>query len=249
MLRARGVTLLGISLDEPAESRGFARDYEIGFPLLSDPGGAVSKAYVGLDDNDTSVPGIVVIRPDGRIVFRQIATGKADRLTAADVVAAVDRGLGTGAGAPAVRSGYAVLERLQVRLDLGGGAVRVADEWQASAVGSLAVLYPLGRRVLVGPWVRALQVDALSLDVAGALVLRQPILADAAALQLTVTGGWTPLGGDGANAAARLGAWVALNPAWALQLDVGAGALNVASDGRAPELFATLGLTRLIELR
>src|SRR5689334_19488507 len=91
---ARGVTLYAISVDAPRDSRSFADAYGIHYPLLSDEGGAVSRAYVGLEETDNSVPGVVVIRRDGHIAYRQIAAGADDRLTAADVLAIVDRTLG-----------------------------------------------------------------------------------------------------------------------------------------------------------
>src|SRR5512138_3080029 len=82
-LRARGVTLLAISVDAPADSRRLADAYGIAYPLLSDAGGAVSRAYVGVEEADNSVPGVVVIGRDGRIVYRQIAAAADDRLSAA----------------------------------------------------------------------------------------------------------------------------------------------------------------------
>jgi hypothetical protein len=238
--------LLAISLDEPAASRSFASSYGIGYPLLTDPNGTTSRAYVGIDATDTPIPGIVVIRRDGQIVFRQIAEAKDDRLTAAQVLATIDRTLGITDGAPAARTGYAVLERAQLRVALGGGR---SDGERPIAVASASALFPLGRRFLIGPAVRVEPLDA-PLDLDLAVVMRFPILADAAALELTALGGYTPWGASDWNAGVRGGAWVALDPWWAMQLEAGAAAHRLGSDaGSTVDWTITLGVSRLIELR
>ncbi len=244
------MTLLAISLDEPAASRAFASTYGIRFPLLTDREGATSRTYVGIDATDTPIPGIVVIRHDGQIVFRQIAEEKDDRLTAAQLLATVDRTLGLGADVPAARTGYAVLERLQLRFALGGGRgdVVATEDRRTIAVASGSLLVPLGRRFLIGPSLRYETFDApLDLDVA--VVLRAPILGDAAALELTVLGGYTPWGAQDWNAGVRAGAWVALDPRWALQLEAGASAHRLgAAAGSTTDMTITFGVSRLIDI-
>lgn len=244
------MTLLAISLDEPAASRAFASSYGIAYPLLTDPDGTTSRGYVGIDATDTPIPGIVVIRRDGQIVFRQIAEAKDDRLTSAQLLATIDRTLGIADGAPAARTGYAVLERAQLRVALGGGRADVDDGGERSiAVASASALFPLGRRFLIGPALRVEPLDA-PLDLDLAVVMRFPILADAAALELTVLGGYTPWGASDWNAGVRGGAWVALNPSWAMQLEAGAAAHRLGSDsGSTVDWTITLGVSRLIELR
>ena len=243
------MTLLAISLDEPAASRSFASSYGIAYSLLTDPDGTTSRAYVGLDATDTTIPGIVVIRRDGQIVFRQIATAKDDRLTAAQLLATLDRTLGTGDGAPAARTGYAVLDRLQLRVALGGGrAERTSSSGEVPiAVASASALVPLGRRFLIGPAIRVEPLDA-PLDLDLAVVMRFPILADAAALELTALGGYTPWGATDWNAGIRGGAWVALNPWWAMQLEAGVSAHRLGGESTV-DWTITLGVSRLIELR
>ena len=243
------MTLLAISLDEPAASRSFASTYGIGFPLLTDPDGATSRAYVGIDATDTTIPGIVVIRRDGQIVFRQIADAKDDRLTAAQLLATIDRTLGTGEGAPAAEAGYAVIDRLQLRVALGGGRADTGSGGERSiAVASASALFPLGRRFLIGPSLRYERFDA-PLDADLALVLRAPILADAAAFELTALGGYTPWGAIDWNAGVRGGAWVALNPWWAIQLEAGASAHRLgAPEGSTVDYTVTFGISRLVQL-
>jgi hypothetical protein len=242
------VTLLAISVDEPDASRSFAASYGIRYPLLSDREGTVSRAYVGVDGADVSVPGVVVIRRDGQIVFRQIASGKDDRLTAAELLAVIDRTLGVTAGAPGARRGYAVLERLQLHVELGGGAIDDGEDRRTTIVAGAAAQLPVGRHLLVGPWIRYEPLVA-PLDLDLALTLRAPILADAAAVQLTLLGGYTAISEDmrprSWNAGLRAGVWVAVDPSWALRLDAGL----MAHGDDTLDLAVTFGVSRLIEIR
>ncbi len=47
-LRARGVQVVGVSLDDAASHRAFAQKHRLPFPLLSDAGGAVAQRYGAL---------------------------------------------------------------------------------------------------------------------------------------------------------------------------------------------------------
>lgn len=47
-LRARGVQVVGVSLDDGASHRAFAEKHRLPFPLLSDDGGAVAERYAAL---------------------------------------------------------------------------------------------------------------------------------------------------------------------------------------------------------
>lgn len=234
--------MLAISVDEPAASRSFAGKYGIKFPLLSDAGGAVSQRYVGLNDAGISVPGIVVIRRTGEVVFRQVATAADDRLTAADVIGAVDRSLGTRG--ESARRGYAVLERWQLRFDAGGGALRVDDRWRPRPNAGVAIFFPYHRLAMIGFMVRGGAPEA-KLETGAAIGFRLPILADAAAIELIGEAGFGPLELRG-HAGGRLGAWVALNPRWALQIDAGIR-FHDSTAALQTELFGTFGIARLIE--
>ena len=234
------MTLLAISTDAPADSRVFGRDYGIEFPLLSDPVGAVARVYSGITSDENALPGVIVIQKDGSIVFRQVASSKDDRMTASELIATIDRTLGlTG---PAVGgSGYAAIDRAQLRIEVGGGAHHGSG---ATATGALAALFPLGRHVLVGPWL-GFEPRAAPLDLDGAIVLRVPIFANAGALELGLAGGWTPWQAAGANVAARAGIWFAVSPTWSLQLDVG----TTEHRNSPTDVFATFGIARLIRVR
>jgi len=187
----------------------------------------VSRAYVGVNHDDTTIPGIVIIRRDGTVAFRQIAEAKYDRLTTEQLFATIDRTLGRS-GAAAMH-GYGVLERVQVRADV-----------ETAKVGSLAVLVPLARQLAIGPMVGAHTSGAIDLDLAA--VARAPLFNDTAALQLAVTAGPTVNGANAWNLGARAGVWLAVTPRWGVNVDFGARMNGLAE----VDLFATLGLGVLL---
>ncbi len=228
--------MLAISTDPSTESALFATKYGIPFPLLSDEDGTVSKQYVGVNYDDTTIPGIVIIRKDGAIVYRQVASTKDDRLSSAQLLATIDRTLGT-TGAAAVH-GYAVYERTQIHVDGGGGVKHERDGGTGgTAMLSAGLLFPLGRSLLVGPWFES-TIHAQNLEVA--VVGRIPLLHDTGAIHITTSVGYSTLGDW--TAAMRVGPWIALTPTWALHLDLG-GELRGLSDR---SVFGTFGVTYLL---
>lgn len=228
--------MLAISTDPSSDSAIFAKKYGIEFPLLSDADGAVSKQYVGVNYDDTTIPGIVIVRKDGTIAYRQVASTKDDRLTSAELIDTIDRTLGTRGAGPA--HGYAVYERTQFHLDGGGGVEHVRDGGSSgTAMFSAGVLFPLARSLLVGPWFES-SIDKQHLDLA--IVARIPLLHDTGAIHVTATGGYSTV--DTWNAGLRIGPWVALTPSWALHLDLG----GVSSGLDRHDVFATFGVTYLL---
>lgn len=193
-----------------------------------------------MTSDGADLAGVVIIARDGRVVFRRLATTKDDRMTSAELLATLDATLGTS-GPVAASPGYAPLDRAQLRLALGGGAVH-HDGLAGTATAELAALFPLGRHVLVGPALGAEPRDA-PLDVDGALVLRAPIWHDLGALELGVTGGWSPLSDRAWNVGGRAGMWFALSPSVSVQLGA---AVTVHGDDTAA--FLTLGVARLVRL-
>jgi hypothetical protein len=215
----------------------FAKKYGIEFPLLSDADGAVSKQYVGVNYDDTTIPGIVVIRRDGAIVYRQVASTKDDRLTTEQLLAIIDRTLATAG--PAATHGYAVYERTQIHVDAGGGGQRRRDASDGGAFNvSAAVLFPLGRHLLIGPWLETNRPASQSANVA--VVGRLPLLHDTGAIHVTTTMGWSTA--SPWTVGLRIGPWVALTPTWALHLDLG-GVLRGFAER---ELIGTFGLSYLL---
>lgn len=214
----------------------FAAKYGLEFPLLSDADGAVSKQYVGVNYDDTTIPGIVIVRKDGTIVYRQVATTKDDRLTSAELLATIDRTLGTRG--PDASHGYAVYERAQIHLDGGGGVEHARDAGTSgTAMFSAAVLFPLARPLLVGPWFES-TIDAQHAAVA--VVGRIPLIHDTGAIHVTTTLGYSTA--DLWTAGVRIGPWVALTPSWALHLDLGGQLSGFARR----DVFATFGVSYLL---
>ena len=231
-----------MSRDEISDSRSFARDYGIEFPLISDLDGAISKALVGIDDQDHSIPGVVVIRRDGAIAFRQIASSKDDRLTARELLEAIDRSLGTSG--ELVQTRHTALERAQLRFETGGGQVRIEDRWQATGVSRFGILIPLQRYLFAGAAIASEYREA-RLSLQGSIGVRVPILADLAAIQLSGEAG-LPISAPGVSAGLRLGLWFAWTPRWAVNLD---GTFGVHDAGRVdalPGWSASLGVARLL---
>jgi hypothetical protein len=141
-----------------------------------------------------------------------------------------------------VTTNFAVLERAQLRLDLGGG---VADG-HATGIGKITGLWPLGNYAAIGarlgfePREAPLAVDAVAM-------LRAPIFARAGALELGVTGGWTPWGASGFDAGVVTGVWFAMAPTWSIQLDAEFSSHGLLASGGTftPIVTATVGVARL----
>ena len=232
-------------MDTPEVSRGLARDAGIEFSLLSDEDGQVSRTYAGVTSDHNTLPGVTIIDGDGKIRFRQVASAKDDRMTAAELLATLDRTLGTTG--PAVAASDGPLDGVQLRVAVGGGGVRAAGDTSGTVVGSLAGLVPLGRHVLVGPWL-GVEPRKAPLDLDAALVVRAPIWANAGALELGATAGWTPWRDAGGNAGVHLGVWFASSPRWAVQLALGVTEHGLGRTAGSTEVGLTFGVTRLISL-
>ena len=229
--------LVGVSQDEASDSRAFANQYGIAFPLLTDRDRGTSRAYTGIDGADNTIPGIVIIRRDGTIAFRQIAQEKDDRLDSAQLLAIIDRTLERSGGS--ARTGYQVLERVQLGV-VGGAAIA------SSATPTLhaRIALPIGRYVLAG-LLAGTQKSRANFDGSAFAGLRVPFLGDTAAVHVLATGGIAL--GDADLGRGHIGGrtelWVALSPTWGLHLDAGVRGHLLDS----PELTVTFGISRLIE--
>jgi hypothetical protein len=185
---------------------------------------------------------VVIIKRDGTVVFRQVATSKDDRLTTAQVLAAADANLGTrGTDAEPVTP---ALARAQLRLEAGAGRIRNADRWETTGVASLTVQVPLTRYLVAGTGF-ATEAREAKFSVVGSLGARLPILGDIGALQLSAVSG-LPVSGPGVYTGLQLGAWFAWTPRWAVHFDVSAGAHDTGSVDQLPAWFVTLGISRLL---
>jgi peroxiredoxin len=72
---AGGIQVIGISQDQAAATRAFAREYGVTFPILLDSpdGYAVSNAF-GI----SSVPSLFLVEPDGAVSISRSGFSKAD---------------------------------------------------------------------------------------------------------------------------------------------------------------------------
>jgi peroxiredoxin len=78
-----GVTFLAVSQDDAGDTKAFNKEYGVKFPTLLDPQGyPVSNAY-GL----TSVPTILLVGADGKVLVSEMGFSKGDLETIADELA------------------------------------------------------------------------------------------------------------------------------------------------------------------
>jgi peroxiredoxin Q/BCP len=62
------VAFFGISVDTPEDNKKFAEQLELDYPLLSDPGKDVAKAYGVLGDRPVAQRWTFYISPEGKIL-------------------------------------------------------------------------------------------------------------------------------------------------------------------------------------
>jgi peroxiredoxin len=74
MYGGSNVTFLGISQDDARDTREFAREFGIKFPVLIDERGYPASNQYGL----TNVPTLFLIRPDGKVQTSAVGFSKAD---------------------------------------------------------------------------------------------------------------------------------------------------------------------------
>lgn len=87
----RGTQPAAVSVDPPRHNAGMVGKLRIPFPLLSDPKGAVARAY-GLwnADENLAVPAVVVVDRSGTVTYLHAGQDRADRPTDDEVFAALD---------------------------------------------------------------------------------------------------------------------------------------------------------------
>jgi peroxiredoxin len=91
MTAQRKAVVVAISVDSPETSEHLAQGEQLGFPLLSDPGHRMIAAYGVFDDErELAWPAIFVVARDQTIRWRWLAPSTAQRITAGEVLAAID---------------------------------------------------------------------------------------------------------------------------------------------------------------
>lgn len=177
--------ILAISVDTRDVSKKLAKEYNLDFPLIEDKDLALARQYVGVDQSGFSLPGVVVIAPDGTVALRQVGVTPGDRIYAADLLKVVDdiaarHGVAV-TGGPGVGGGYEPLQRANIRIGATLGLVQeraVDNDLGFSVDLALAGLYPLGRYVMVGALARGITGSATNADIDIAVRLRWPVVDD-----------------------------------------------------------------------
>lgn len=99
-LETLGVRLLGVSVDAQHDARRLVVRERLNFPILCDTERKVIGAYGlvhkggGLDGSDIAIPALVLVGPDGRILYRHVSTRTQDRLDPQRLVAIVRQSIG-----------------------------------------------------------------------------------------------------------------------------------------------------------
>lgn len=227
------MTLYGISEDSPRDSAAFAKNYGLDFTLLSDENGTTATAYTGMSSDGAARPGVVIVDRDHEVVFEKLGESKADRMSAAQVIAAVDASLGThGAG---VDESYTTPHRIQVRADGGGGIVRAGGENRGTGAAQLSVLLPVHRNLVLGPLFGYAQRGGHS-DLDAVALLRAPIWNDVGALEVGSLGGYS-VNGNTWNAGGHADLAFAWTPTFGVQIGIDV----ISHGGEATTFLVTFG--------
>jgi len=94
-LKAKGGRILAVSVEPPETARELARDLALPFAVLSDVDRAALRAYGivheggGLEGETIAVPAELLVRTDGTIAWRHVATRITDRADPDDVLVAI----------------------------------------------------------------------------------------------------------------------------------------------------------------
>lgn len=75
------IQVLAISLDQPFSQKAFSKELDLDFPVLSDRGGRVAKAYgVYNQERDTSERAYFLISKQGKIQWSHVMADPRDKL-------------------------------------------------------------------------------------------------------------------------------------------------------------------------
>jgi hypothetical protein len=176
---------------------------------------------------------VIIISADGRVVFRQLATSKADRLSTAELVAQLDKSLGTH-GPGLVDTRYAAIDRAQLRVDLGAGSV----DSKTTGIATISALVPLDRYVIIGPRI-GVDLRGAPLQIGGELALRLPLVRDTTTIEVGAVASYSEFKPAGAILGGIANLWFAYSPKWSIQIGV-----EVDSPSR---VTGTFGIGRLLE--
>ncbi len=84
---AKGVTVLGISVDSHFANKAFAEHLKVTYPLLSDFGKEVCKSYGTLRAEGFSDRAYFVVDPQGKVVYKKVMETPPTMLTNKELLA------------------------------------------------------------------------------------------------------------------------------------------------------------------
>ena len=116
-LRTQGLGLAVVTYDAPEVLKRFSDERGITYPLLSDPGSAIIKAYGILNTGNTEgtraygvpYPGTFMLDATGRVVARYFEEAYQERSTVASILTREGRGIGNGP-AQTVRTAHVTVQ-------------------------------------------------------------------------------------------------------------------------------------------
>jgi hypothetical protein len=245
--------VVAISSDDREASQDFARRYGIWFPLVADEDLTIAKQWVGVNDEGYAIPGVFILERGGRVAFRKIDDNKYDRLYGPELLATIDRVLGTSEDQRvAARGGFETITSPQLRLGAGGGGTRATGDTDPVGEVSLDAYYLVTRFVLLGVSTSLLVGDESRLAAGADLKLRLPQWADLFETYVSIPVGLAielgdPVGDDrfGLRVGARLGLQFAVWPTGAPFLDIGVLADRFRGVAGATSIVARLGFAWL----
>jgi hypothetical protein len=241
---SRGVQLLAISVDTVAQSKTMAAKIGLSFPVVQDASGDISRQFVGIDDADISIPGVVVVAKGGAVVFRHVATSKDDRISTTDLLKVIDDKLAvTGSANLSIDHSFQPLNRWQIRTSLGGGVGN-----NASFVSSLTVgaMFPATRHLLLGAEVRTSSRSFGDIAIAtnANIAARFPFWNDLAALHVGASAGivaWSSTGTGRVSSSVASEVWFAVRPTLAILVGLQSSQRWRSGDVGSFEVSATVG--------
>lgn len=243
---------MAISPDSPAQAREMAAKYGIEFPLLEDKDLKLAAKYAGLSDSGYPMPSMYILRADGSVYLRRVATSKDDRLRASELIDHLDAMLQTDASSRVPVRGYN--RPLQVSPEVALGAEVTDGETRFATDLSLRVIRSFGRFVSLGAEVGTLALPAR--EARGALLMQAqvPIWADVGSLYVQVPMGLAhrfdddAIGGAGLYSGLRLGTTFDGSPTMLLRMEIafeGTSLDSTSADGVSERIIASRVLLRL----
>jgi peroxiredoxin len=92
-IEAAGARLVAVSADEQGDLDALRDRFALTFPILSDPEVKIAETYgVRQKDRDVALPSTFIVGADRVISFVHVAKNPVDRLSTADLLAALRKG-------------------------------------------------------------------------------------------------------------------------------------------------------------